>query len=80
MNRLIAILIGFVLAGVVFGYFGWQAVKPDYAGTTAVVPVRADILNSDVSAELEKRDVNGKVPVTVDLPADFGRDDPFAPL
>lgn len=77
MNKAVPILVAIVLGGGVMGFLFVRAIQKSSTGTTDVVPVRSDVLQSDVADKIRLREVNGQIPVQV-LPENFGRDDPFA--
>ncbi len=76
MSKAISILLAVILAGGIFGFMVIQAVRQSSNGVTDVVPVRADVLESDVANKIQARQINGQVPVLI-LPENYGRDDPF---
>lgn len=77
MNRILAVFIGIILATGILGFLIFRAVRQAPTGVSDVVPVRSDVLTSDVADKIKLREVNGQIPVQV-LPENFGRDDPFA--
>jgi len=79
MSKAIAMLLAIVIAGGVLGFLFVQTLRRTATGTTDVVPVKADVLESDVAGKIQSREVNGQIPVLV-FPDSIGRDDPFAPL
>jgi len=77
MSRGGSILIAIILAGAGLGFLFVRAIRQVPSGQTDVIPVRTDVLTTDVAGKIQSREVNGQVPVIVD-PANYGRDDPFA--
>ena len=76
MSRGVSVLIAVIVAGGVLGFLFVRAIRQQASGTTNVIPVRTDVLESDVAAKISAREVNGQIPVQV-LPENYGRDDPF---
>lgn len=79
MSKFLSILFAVILAGGVLGFLFVRAARQKVSGTTGIVPVRTDILQSDMANKIGQREVNGQIPVQV-LPENYGRDDPFAPF
>lgn len=74
---------GIILIAIVFlGLVGWfWSTFPSKTAVSSVVnaPVAIDVnvLKSDVSQKIQKRDKNGDVPVTVSS-GEIGKEDPFS--
>lgn len=77
MSKSGSILVAVILAGIVLGFLFVRAVRQQSSGTSDVVEVRTDILQTDVADKIRQREVNGQIPVQV-VPENYGRDDPFA--